>query len=107
MFVCRDENGADTDGTEWCHICFHIFLRKRKQIQKPRKQIQKQILSETDTDQIRCGDGTKNRCLPEPSEPLNNAGKLKQTNKFINLIRRNKLKYNTVFLNYQLWQENT
>ena len=21
-----DENGAETDGTEWCHICFHIFF---------------------------------------------------------------------------------
>ena len=70
--MTRDENRADTDGTEWCHICFHIILRKRKQIQKPRKQIRKQILSETDTDRIRYGDGTENRYLPEPRDALIN-----------------------------------
>jgi hypothetical protein len=26
----RDQNGAETDGTKWCHICFHIFIRKQK-----------------------------------------------------------------------------
>ena len=26
----RDENGAETDGTECYHICFHNFLQKRK-----------------------------------------------------------------------------
>jgi hypothetical protein len=25
------QNGAKTDETDWCHICFHIFLWKRKQ----------------------------------------------------------------------------
>jgi hypothetical protein len=50
----RDENGAETDGTKWCHICFHIFFVKAKTntetpqtntkidiVQKPLKQIQK------------------------------------------------------------------
>ena len=83
----RDENGADTDGTEWCHICFHICLRKRKRIQKPRKQIRKQKLSETDMYRIRCGHGTESGCLPEQSNPLNNARKLNQTNKIINFLR--------------------
>jgi hypothetical protein len=22
----RDENGAETDETDWCYICFHIFF---------------------------------------------------------------------------------
>jgi hypothetical protein len=35
----RDKNGPETDGTKWCHICFHIFMRKHKQIKKHRKQI--------------------------------------------------------------------
>ena len=26
VYVCRDENGAETDGTECYHICFHIFF---------------------------------------------------------------------------------
>jgi hypothetical protein len=30
----RDENGAKTNRTKWYHICFYIFLQKRKQIQK-------------------------------------------------------------------------
>jgi hypothetical protein len=43
--VCgRDENGAGTDGNKWCHICFHIFMRKQKWIQKHRKQVWKRIL---------------------------------------------------------------
>jgi hypothetical protein len=29
-FVARDENGAEMDGTKWCHICFYIFMRKQK-----------------------------------------------------------------------------
>jgi hypothetical protein len=31
FFEClssRDENGAETDGTKCCHICFYIFMRK-------------------------------------------------------------------------------
>jgi hypothetical protein len=35
----REENGAETDGTKWCHIYFHIFMRKQKRIQKHQKQI--------------------------------------------------------------------
>jgi hypothetical protein len=35
----RDENRAETDETKWCHICFYIFIRKQKRIQKRRKQI--------------------------------------------------------------------
>jgi hypothetical protein len=33
----RDENGAETDGTKCCHICFHIFMRKQKRKRKHRK----------------------------------------------------------------------
>ena len=51
----RDENGAETDGTGCYHICFHIFLQKRKRIQK-------QILPETDTERIQSGHGNKTVC---------------------------------------------
>jgi hypothetical protein len=27
----RDENGAETDGTKWCHICFHILCGSRNE----------------------------------------------------------------------------
>jgi hypothetical protein len=30
VITTRDENGAETDGTKWCHIHFHIFMRKQK-----------------------------------------------------------------------------
>jgi hypothetical protein len=55
----RDENGAETDGTKCCHICFHIFMRKQKRIWKYRKQIWKQILSEINMKRIRYGRGRK------------------------------------------------
>jgi hypothetical protein len=34
--VCRDENRADTNKTEWCHICFHIFCGNKNKYKKPR-----------------------------------------------------------------------
>jgi hypothetical protein len=39
VLLSRDENRMETDGTKLCHICFHIFMRKQKRIQKHRKQI--------------------------------------------------------------------
>jgi hypothetical protein len=35
----RDENGVKTNRTKWYHICFYIFMQKRKRIQKHQKQI--------------------------------------------------------------------
>jgi hypothetical protein len=57
--VIWDKNGAETDGTKWCHISFHIFMQKQKWIRKHRKQIWKQVLSEINMEQIRCGRGRK------------------------------------------------
>jgi hypothetical protein len=71
----RDENGAEADGTGWCHICFHIFPRKRKRIQKLRKQVQNQILPETNMYQIWCGHRQK---ADDYRNQENHAIKLKQ-----------------------------
>jgi hypothetical protein len=54
-----DENGAETDETKWCHVCFHIFMRKQKRIQKHQKQIWKRILSKIDMERIWCENGRK------------------------------------------------
>jgi hypothetical protein len=62
----KDENGAKTDGTKWCHIYFYIFIRKQKRIHKYRKKnkngyFRKQKWNEygTNTDKKRMIIGTK------------------------------------------------
>ena len=55
MAVLRDENGADTDGTQWRHICFHIFYGSGNKYGNPgnkykNKYCRKQIQTEYGTD---------------------------------------------------------
>ena len=92
----RDENGGETDGTECYHICFHIFLQKRKRIQKPRKWIPKQILPKTDTKRIQSGYGNRNRHWSEIKTPLNHREIHTKTNKFNELLTC--LQNNTIML---------
>jgi hypothetical protein len=62
----RDENGTETDGTKWCHICFYIFCGSRNKYRNTGNKyengyFQKQKWSEysTNMDEKRMIIGTK------------------------------------------------
>jgi hypothetical protein len=55
--MSRDENGAEMDGTDWCHIYFHIFYGSENEYRKSgnkyetrycRKQIHTEYVTDTE-----------------------------------------------------------
>ena len=51
LVSARDENIAETDGTEWCH---NFFFTKAETNTETLEQKQKKILSESDMNRIQC-----------------------------------------------------